>query len=90
MTREEMIRRLVAYSVEEAVREPQSYWLQEMFEKGFSGYRKFSSSKLKRELELRGLDTLEEEYGDEDCEDYAPEDIPDSLSGLTGDGRQMD
>ncbi|MGQ0522875.1 MAG: hypothetical protein ACT4P8_04340 [Betaproteobacteria bacterium] len=90
MTREEMIRRLVAYSVEEAVREPQSYWLQELFEKGFSGYRKFSSSKLRRELELRGLDTLEEEYDDADGEDYTPDDIADSLTGLAGDGRQMD
>lgn len=90
MTREEMIRRLVTYSVEEAVREPQSYWLHELFEKGFSGYRKFSSGKLKRELELRGLDTVEEEYGDEELEDCMPEDLSDSISGLACDGRAAD
>jgi hypothetical protein len=91
MTREEMIRRLVAYSVEEAVREPQAYWLRELFEKGFAGYRKYSSTKLKRELEMRGFDaTVEEEYGEDEADDYVQDDLTDSLSALAGDSRLLD
>ena len=90
MTREEMIRRLVAYSVEEAVREPESYWLHELFEKGFAGYRKYSSSKLRREIEMRGLDATADEYGDDEAEDYVQEDLMDSLSGLAEESRLMD
>lgn len=90
MTREEMIRRLVAYSVEEAVREPQAYWLRELFEKGFAGYCKYSSTKLKRELEMRGLDATEEDYGDDEADDYVQDDLTDSLSALAGDSRLLD
>lgn len=90
MTREEMIRRLVAYSVEEAVREPQAYWLRELFEKGFAGYRKYSSTKLKRELEMRGLDATEEDYGDDEADDYVQDDLTDSLPALAGDSRLLD
>jgi hypothetical protein len=90
MTREEMIRRLVTYSVEEALREPNAYWLHELFEKGFSGYRRFSSSKLKQELELRGLNTVDEEYGDEDADDYVPEELSASITAIAGDGHRIE
>jgi len=81
MNREEMIRRLVSYSVETAVREPDAYWLQEMFEKGFAGYRRFSDSRLKRELELRGLDEAMETDADEEGFDEADiDDAPPALA----------
>lgn len=90
MTREDMIRRLVAYSVEEAVREPHAYWLQELFEKGFSGYRRFSSSKLKQELELRGLDSVEEEDCEEDVEDDMTDELSASITAIAGDGYRVE
>lgn len=90
MTREDMIRRLVAYSVEEAVREPHAYWLQELFEKGFSGYRRFSSSKLKQELELRGLDTVEEDDCGDDVEDDMTEELSASITAIAGDGYRVE
>lgn len=84
MNRKEMIRRLVSHSVATALREPQSYWLEELFEKGFAGYGNFSDSRLKRELALRGLDTAheeyEEEYDEEDDEVIMPEDLRESIS----------
>lgn len=81
MNREEMIRRLVSYSVEAAVREPQAYWLQELFEKGFAGYRRFSDSKLRRELELRGLDeAIEAETEEDACDDGDIDEAPTALA----------
>ena len=90
MNREEMIRRLVSYSVDAALKEPQSYWLQELFEKGFSGYRKFSYSKLKRELELRGLGDLDDEYREDDVEDFIPEEVSESISGYADHSREAE
>lgn len=85
-----MIRRLVTYSVEEAVREPHAYWLQELFEKGFSGYRRLPSSKLKQELELRGLDTTEEEYGEEDVEEDVAAELSASITAIAGNGHRIE
>jgi hypothetical protein len=63
MTRKEMIRKLVALSVDTALAESQGYWLSEVFEKGFVGYGNFSDGQLLREMQLRGL--------------AAPDDLPD-------------
>ena len=89
MNREEMIRRLVAYSVDAALREPQSYWLQEVFEKGFSGYRRFSDERLRREMALRGLGETDEAYADEDVDDWIPDEVP-SLTPLSARGFEAD
>ncbi|HEY6864706.1 MAG TPA: hypothetical protein VI319_12490, partial [Burkholderiales bacterium] len=55
MSRKEMIRKLVALSVETALAESHRYWLSEVFEKGFVGYGNFSDGQLLREMQLRGL-----------------------------------
>ena len=80
MNRNEMIRRLVSYSVTTALREAQHYWLEELFESGFAGYRSFSDSKLRRELALRGLDGDDEECGEEVDDAIIHEDLRDSIS----------
>jgi len=82
MSREEMIRRLVAFSVQTARQESQAYWLHELFEKGFVGYRNFSDGKLKRELQLRGLDEIDDAYADDEPEELVLEDLDDSISSL--------
>ncbi len=56
MNKEEMIRMLVAHSVQTALSEPKHYWLNELFEKGFTGYRNLARGELMRELQMRGLD----------------------------------
>lgn len=90
MSREEMIRRLVAHSVRTALEEPQSEWLNELFEKGFAGYRSFSNSKLRRELELRGLDAAEEMYADDEPEDPAVDELTVSISAFARDNERME
>ena len=72
-TRKAMIRSLVAHSVERALAEAQgdaeTYWLHEIFEKGFVGYARFSERELRLEMQLRGLDqAAEHDAPDEDDE----------------------
>ena len=92
MNREAMIRKLVSYSVEAALREPQSYWLQELFEKGFAGYRRFSDSRLRRELELRGLDEAEEPDAEDDAvfDDVDIDDTSESFAPYVVRGKEYD
>ena len=90
MNREEMIRRLVAFSVQAALSESQPYWLHELFEKGFAGYRNFSSGKLRRELQLRGLDEVGEVDPDDEPEEPFAEDLADSISSLAIDSGRME
>lgn len=90
MNREDMIRRLVSYSVEAALREQQTYWLQELFEKGFAGYRNYSDSRLRRELELRGLRATDDAYGDDETDEFIADDVPDAISGYAAYGRDAD
>jgi hypothetical protein len=74
MTRQEMIRRLVEFSVNAALGDSRRYWLSDLFERGFVGYRKFSDRRLWRELQLRGLVQPEDTFVDGDAEDFAPDD----------------
>jgi hypothetical protein len=90
MNREEMIRRLVAFSVQAALSEAQPYWLHELFEKGFAGYRNFSPGKLRRELQLRGLDDVDDADPDDEPEEPIAEDLAYSISGLAIDSGRMD
>lgn len=71
MTRDAMIRRLVAFSVTAALGESRRYWLRDLFERGFAGYRNFSDRRLRRELELRGLVQPEDTLVDEEPEGFA-------------------
>ncbi|MBI4205219.1 MAG: hypothetical protein HY527_09350 [Betaproteobacteria bacterium] len=90
MSREEMIRRLVAFSVRSALQQSQPYWLNELFEKGFSGYRNFSDGKLRRELQLRGLDETDEMDADDEPEEPVLDELTDSISGLVRDSERME
>lgn len=85
-----MIRKLVAFSVQEALQESQPYWLHELFEKGFAGYRNFSDGKLRRELQLRGLDEADDALADDEAEDPIAEELADSISGLAIDDERME
>lgn len=87
-----MIRRLVSFSVQAALSESQPYWLHELFEKGFAGYRNFSPGKLRRELQLRGLDDVEDVDADPDDEsdELVAEDLADSISSLAIDSGRME
>lgn len=58
-----MIRKLVAHSVKTALAESKPYWLGELFEKGFAGYRNLSRGQLVAELQMHGLS---EDKGDAD------------------------
>lgn len=69
MNKQEMVRRLVADSVNTALRETQCGLLQTMFEKGFMGYSNMPTERLKKEMSLRGLDIYPEEHEDDDYED---------------------
>ncbi len=69
MTRKEMIRKLVALSVETALAETHRYWLSEVFEKGFVGYGNFSDGQLLREMQLRGLAAPSDVAEDDDLDD---------------------
>lgn len=85
-----MIRRLVAFSVRSALQQSQPYWLNELFEKGFSGYRNFSDGKLRRELQLRGLDETDEMDADDEPEEPVLDELTDSISGLVRDSERME
>jgi hypothetical protein len=71
MTRDEMVRRLVEFSVAAALGESRRYWLRDLFERGFAGYRNYSDKRLRRELELRGLVQPEDTLVDEEPEGLA-------------------
>lgn len=90
MSREEMIRRLVAFSVEAALSESQPYWLHELFENGFAGYRNFSPGKLRRELQLRGLEDVDDADPDDEPEEPFAEELADSISSLAIDSGRME
>jgi hypothetical protein len=92
MTRKEMIRKLVALSVDTALAESHRYWLSEVFEKGFVGYGNFSDGQLLREMQLRGLiaptDLAED---DDDLDDVATLDALDrSLPDLPAERRELE
>ena len=70
MNKEEMIKTLVAYSVKTALSESKPYWLSELFEKGFAGYRNLSRAQLAQELQMRGLDEETDPYEEDVPEDY--------------------
>jgi hypothetical protein len=78
MNKEEMVRTLVAYSVKSALSEPKHYWLSDLFEKGFAGYRNLTRGQLVQELEMRGLEATN------DCEMEELEDF-DGLDVELGD-----
>ncbi len=69
MSKEEMIQTLVAHSVRTAVSESKHYWLSELFEKGFTGYRNLSRGQLVQELQMRGLDQPDDPYEAADPDD---------------------
>ena len=69
MSRKEMIRKLVALSVETALAESHRYWLSEVFEKGFVGYGNFSDGQLLREMQLRGLAGPNDVSDEDDLDD---------------------
>jgi len=80
VNREEMIKALVAHSVKTAVSESKHYWLSELFEKGFTGYRSLSRAQLMQELQMRGLEQPEDpweapEPEEADLDDYDDADI---------------
>jgi hypothetical protein len=69
MTKEEMVHKLVAHSVQAALAESKRYWLSDLFERGFAGYRNFSTDQLRRELQMRGITASGEEAADDDLDD---------------------
>ncbi len=82
MTREDMIKALVAHSVKTAVSEAKHYWLSELFEKGFTGYRNLSRAQLVQELQMRGLEQPDDPWEapepddeDLDIDDYDDRDL---------------
>lgn len=68
ISRKEMISRLVDHSVANALSESQPYWMREIFENGFVGYRRLSDQQLRLEMQLRGLEATPE-GDDEDADD---------------------
>jgi hypothetical protein len=91
MTRKEMIRRLVALSVETALAESHRYWLSEVFEKGFVGYGNFSDGQLLREMQLRGLAAPSDIAEDDDLEDGLSLDALDrTLPDLPAERRELE
>jgi len=82
VNKEEMIKTLVAYSVKAALSESKPYWLSELFENGFAGYRNMSRTQLARELQMRGLD---EEGIDQESDPYE-EDLPEDFEDIDFDG----
>ena len=83
MNKEEMVRTLVAYSVKSALSEPKHYWLSDLFEKGFAGYRNLTRGQLVQELQMRGLEAtndcemeeMEDDDLDVELDDYAGADL---------------
>jgi hypothetical protein len=91
MTRKEMIRKLVALSVETALAESHRYWLSEVFEKGFVGYGNFSDGQLLREMQLRGLAAPNDVADDDDLDDGPALDALDrSLPDLPAERRELE
>ncbi len=85
MNREEMIERLVSYSVETALRNPQAEWTRGIVAQGFDGFRHIPSKKLERELQLRGLIGYDEpDDAFEDCAECDESDLMVMLSGMVG------
>ena len=68
ISRKEMIRQLVDHSVATVLAESSQFWMREIFENGFAGYRLLSDQQLRMEMQLRGLD-IAAEPADEDGED---------------------
>ena len=64
MTKEDMVHKLVSHSVQSALAESKRYWLSDLFERGFAGYRNLSTEQLRRELQMRGL--VADDGADED------------------------
>lgn len=77
MGKSEMIKRLVARSVETAISESPNSWLEEIFEQGFMGYSKLSEAQLLMELEMHGLIQSEDHFDDEaqDADDLCFNDL---------------
>jgi hypothetical protein len=50
-----MVERLVAFSIDAALRDPDSAWLREIFSSGFPGFRAMRRAQLVKELQFRGL-----------------------------------
>ena len=91
MTRKEMIRKLVALSVDTALAESHRYWLSEVFEKGFVGYGNFSDGQLLREMQLRGLAAPTDVAEDDELDDEPALDAPDrSLPDLPAERREIE
>ncbi len=82
MNREEMIKALVAHSVQTAVSESKHYWLSELFEKGFTGYRNLSRAQLMQELQMRGLEQPDDPWEAPDPDEADLEDYADAEIGL--------
>ncbi|MBA2352976.1 MAG: hypothetical protein ACR2FI_10315 [Burkholderiales bacterium] len=85
MNRDEMIKKLVSYSVETALRNPQAEWTRRILVKGFDGFHRMPPKKLERELQLRGLIGYDEP--DDVCEDCAECDESDLMvlpGGMVG------
>lgn len=89
MNRNEMIERLVNFSVETALQNPQagpqSDLLREIFEKGLDGFRRMPMKNLERELQLRGLIGYDEpDDAFEDSADCDESELMVMLSGMVG------
>ena len=93
MTRKDMIRKLVALSVDTALAESHRYWLSEVFEKGFVGYGNFSDGQLLREMQLRGLaaptDVAEDDELDE-LEEPSLDVLDRSIPDLPAERRELE
>lgn len=71
MNKQEMVDRLVTYSLQALSEEPAREGLQELYRKGFSGFANMSERRLKQELEFRGLIAFDEpEQVDDEDADY--------------------
>jgi hypothetical protein len=68
INRKEIIQRLVACSVKEALLESPAHWLNKVFEDGFIGYSRLSTSQLLMEMEMHGLIEPEVDFDDESQE----------------------
>ena len=93
MTRKEMIRKLVALSVDTALAESHRYWLSEVFEKGFVGYGNFSDGQLLREMQLRGLAAPTDVAEDEELEELdepALDALDRAMPDLPADRRELE
>ena len=68
-SRKEMIRQLVEHSVNNAQAETGKYWLREIFENGFIGYREYADHQLQLEMQLRGLEASPEIADEDEIDD---------------------